>query len=279
MVTIGVINWVIAVFIFFRSFKWAQQEPHHSKYFLLLRTLGIIFVSVALYRSVFVSSYPDRLVWFDTILNSPFLIRCLAFFAELSFIGIIAVILLKLNSEIPLDNYGKNQTWINALLTNTPFIAVGCIFIAQFFAFAGLFTQYHSLFAIEEMLWLTAFLSIAPLIFVRLKQVKNQKLTEKSYKIFLIIMTIWCIGYLVFQCFSLPFVYFAHLSQDVGRVIPPDPLRQAIYTYTVTRDFQTWGGLGFFIWHSSYFSICVWMVLFFMSSPRKRILSKTAETG
>jgi heme exporter protein D len=32
----------------------------------------------------------------------------------------------------------------------------------------------------------------------------------------------------------------------------------------VTREFDEWGGIGFFIWHTGYFTVCSWMVLLFM---------------
>lgn len=270
MVAIAAVNWLIAGLLFSRSVKWGLCEPDNAKYFLVLHILGIIFASVAFYRSIFVSSYPNRLAWFDTIFNSPLIIRSLALFAELSFIGMIAIILLKLNREVTLDDSGKGSKQIYSMLAKTPYVAVGCIFLAQFFAFGGLITQYLILFAIEETLWALAFLSIAPLIAVRLKQMKKRKIIEKSYKIFLVIMAIWCVGYLAFQCYMLPFVHYADISQDIGRIIPKDAFRQAIFNFTATRDFESWGGLGFFIWHSGYFSICVWMVLFFMSAPRVR---------
>lgn len=270
MVVIAAINWLIAGYMFSRSVKQGLREPANTKYFFCLRILGIVFSSVALYRSIFVSSYPNRLAWFDTVFNSPLIIRSLALLAEMSYIGMIAIILLKLNRDIPLIGNGKRDN-IRSLLAKTPYVAVGCIFLAQFFAFGGLITQYLVLFAIEETLWAIAFLSIVPLIAVRLKQMKKQKFIERGYKTFLIIMAVWCVGYLVFQCYMLPFIHYAELSQDIGRVVPQDALRQAIFSFTATRDFDTWGGLGFFIWHSGYFSICVWMVLFFMSAPRKHV--------
>ena len=158
------------------------------------------------------------------------------------------------------------------MLKKLPYFTFGCIFIAQFFAYAGLITGYLTPFAIEETLWALAFLSVTPLVIVGLKQ----KSVVKSYKQFLVIMAIWCGGYLAFQCFyALPFSYYANLSHDIGKVIPHDALRRAIFGFTSTKDFDKWGGLGFFIWHSGYFSICAWMVLFFMTAPRKR---KTKST-
>jgi hypothetical protein len=261
MIVINSINFLLAISIFRQSKKWSFQEQEQTKYFTYLRIMGLIFVSVALYRSVFVSSYPNRLAWHDTLLNSPFIIRSLASFAEMSFIGMIAIILQSLNNILPTPN---------KFLYKTPLIAVGCIFLAQFFAFAGLITQYLVLFAVEETLWGLAFLSILPLVIIRLKQTKTINVS-KSIKAFLIVMAIWCIGYCIFQWgIALPFIHFADLSSDVAKVVPADALGQAIFNFTVTRDFETWGGIGFFIWHSGYFSLCVWMSLLFMSAPRAK---------
>lgn len=269
MVAVSTINLLIAIIIFTKSLKWKQQEPNNSRYFMLLRTFGLIFVSVASYRTIFVSSYPDRLAWFNTIFNSPFIIRCFALFAELSFIGMIAIILSKFCKEMLLNN--DQNTNKHSVLVKIPYFAFGCIFVAQFFAFSGLITQYLTLFATEETLWALAFISITPLVIIGLKEVKRQKPLEKSYKHFFVIMAVWCFGYLAFQClYELPFSYYANLSQDVGRIVPHDALKQAIYGFTATRDYTKWGGLGFFIWHSGYFSICVWMTLFFMTAPRRR---------
>jgi len=250
--------------MFAKSMKMGRQEPGSSGYFMILRIMGIVFVSVALYRSIFVSSYPDRLVWFDTIFNSPFVVRCLALFAELSFIGMIAAVLLRLCKDMGLSG---DRSKTEALLVKTPYIAGACILIAQPFAFIGLTTQYTTLFAIEEAFWALAFLSITPLIFYALK---NKEQTV-GYKLFLTVMAVWCVGYLSFQLFfALPFMYFSEVAQDIGRVVPPDSLRVAIFNYTVTRDFNAWGGIGFIIWHSGYFSLCSWMSLLYMSAPRKR---------
>jgi heme exporter protein D len=270
-ITISSVNLLLALFLFFRSFKWKAEEPQNAQYFLLLRSMGLIFVSIALYRSVFVSSYPDRLVWFDTLLNSPFLIRCLAVFAEISHIGLIAVVLINMNRDMPLSGNGKNSGLLHNALNKLPFIAIGCIFFAQFFAFGGLITQFLWPFAIEETLWALAFISVTPVVVSGLARLKKEKQKEKSLKFFLVILAVWCAGYLAFQCFyALPFLYYSELSLDAGKAIPVNALQQAIFNYRVTRDFNTWGGIGFFIWHSGYFSICSWLALIYMSAPRKR---------
>ena len=265
MIITNIVNFILALIIFKKSSNWSKKEPEHSKYLFYLRIMGITFISIALYRSVFVSSYPNRLAWHNTILNSPFVIRSLATFAEMSFIGMIAIILNKINNKFP---FNSNKI-IYKFLEKTPSLAVLCIFIAQFLAFAGLITQYLILFALEEALWGIAFLLITPFVILKLIQTRKQTI-DKSFKIFLTVMTVWCIGYCIFQWgIALPFIHFAELSLDIGRVIPNDALKIAIFDFTVSRNFESWGGLGFFIWHSGYFSLCVWMSLLFMNAPRE----------
>jgi hypothetical protein len=43
-----------------------------------------------------------------------------------------------------------------------------------------------------------------------------------------------------------------------------------------TKDLNAWGGIGFVVWHTGYFSICVWIVLFLMTGPR---LLRTVRVG
>jgi hypothetical protein len=289
MVIIGVVNLSAALFILVKTVRKFRAVPASKEYALFLCTLGTIFTAIALYRSIFVSNYVDRLAWFDTILNSSFVIRCLALFAELSFISMIAVILLKIGKDL---GFAADPKRINRVLAKTPFVSICCIFLAQFFAFGGLITQRELPFAIEETLWALTFLSITPLVILSLIRMKKQNffpvksqsdeegagiterklnmdaqnLQNKKYKIFLIIMAIWCGGYLVFQLFyALPFMYYANLAGDAAKAIPTDALRIAITNFNVTRDLDTWGGIGFVIWHSGYFSVCSWMAIFFMT--------------
>ena len=268
MVSIAVINFGLMVLVLIKTFKWEKEIPELKKYYRLLRVLGVTFASVALYRSIFVSSYPNKLAWFDTLFNSPFVIRSVAFFAELSFIGIICIILVKVNKDFPMSFKKKG---IEKFFKMVPFISFSCIFVANIFAFLGLITQYMTLFAIEETLWAIVFLFILPVIIVRLKKLKSINNYHYSYKVFLIWMIAWCVGYSLFQWgFALPFTHWAEVASDKGRVIPHDAFVQSITLFWKTRDFETWGGIGFFVWHSGYFSICTWMVISFMLGPRKK---------
>jgi len=267
MVGIAAANFLAAAYIVCKSLKWNKTEPESAKLFSLLRLCVMVFASVATYRSMFVSSYPDLLVWFDSILNSPFLIRCLATFAEMSAVTIVALPLLKLNNEYDLGGRAKRA---GNLFARAPYISIACIFVAQFFAFGGLVTQYQSLFAVEEFLWMLAFLCFVPLVFLGLRQVKAGQITQTNHKTFFRVMALWSVGYLAFQLlFALPFMYIAEIAHDTGRIIPPDALRVAIFDYTMTRDFNAWGGIGFMIWHSFYFAVTIWIYLFGFMAARK----------
>lgn len=269
MVAVAAINFAAAVFLFVRAIRRGKTDGADKKYITLLGVLGLIFVTVALYRSVFVSSYPDRLAWFDTLFNSPLVVRCLALFAELSFIGMVSIVSTRLAADLGLKDDVSNAKLGNFLFKGLPVAAFCCIALAQFFAFGGLITQYLTLFAIEETLWALAFLSVVPLVIFGIRKIRRDKTVAKNIKAFFIIMAVWCAGYLAFQSYALPFMYYSQLAQDAGRVVPPDAFLQAITGFTVTHDYETWGGAGFFIWHSGYFSVCAWMALFFMTAPKK----------
>ena len=108
---------------------------------------------------------------------------------------------------------------------------------------------------------------ILPLVLIQLRLLR----------IFTIIMTVWCIGYGGFELlFNLPVVYWPSSLAQLRSAVPVpairtgiEAVRDAFLVVRETKDLAAWGGLGFVIWHSGYFSICVWMVLFFMNGPRR----------
>ena len=119
-------------------------------------------------------------------------------------------------------------------------------------------------------LWGVAYVSMIPLILARLKLSKKHGL-DANQRLFLIVMAMWCVGYSIFQFgYGLPFIHMNDMTLE-AIVMPENALSQSIHGFTATRDFQTWGGIGFMIWHSAYFSICSWLVLIFMgSAPGRR---------
>ena len=153
------------------------------------------------------------------------------------------------------------------------------IAIAQIFAYGGAITKIDLLFAIEETLWGLAFLAILPLSIIQFRRSRSNKdytQTElKSYKVFTTIIMVFTVGYCCYSLlYHLPIEYFpAAINQlQTGN---PDPafqfgfqaVKNALLVVNVSRDYMTWGGIGFVIWHSGYFTLCGWMVLNFMQGP------------
>lgn len=278
LVALNAIQLIICIFLFIRSRK--NNNPVDAKYLRIMGTMGLIFVTVAFYRSIFVSSYLRQLAWFDSVLNSSLLIRSLAIFAELSFTGLIAKSLLRMNKDVP-DLIETNNKFITFLQTKTPIILFVCIFIANIFATAATITKIDLLFAIEETFWGIGFVSIIPMLIISLHKLSAYRNTAmwdnlRQVRILTIVITIFSIGYGLFELgFNLPVVYWPNAIAQL-QMPNPDPafrfglqaIRDAFLIVRETKDLSAWGGMGFIVWHSGYFSICVWIVLFLMTGPR-----------
>jgi hypothetical protein len=181
------------------------------------------------------------------------------------------------------------------LETKTQYMFIACIALAQFFATSATITKINLLFAIEETLWTIGFVLLFPLVLIQLKRVYTGK-DERSrkelslFRIFTVIMTVCCVGGGGFElCYNLPVVYWPSSLAQLQSVVPDPPIRtgigavrDAFLVVRETKDLAAWGGPGFVIWHSTYFSVCVWMVLFFMNGPRRlksmRALQALART-
>jgi hypothetical protein len=280
LVIINIINVIICVVIFVKSSK--SKEILNKKYLKIMRIMGLLYCLIALYRSIFVTRYLSQLAWFDTMLNSSLLIRLLAIIAELSFAALIAKSLLRLNKDIPGIIKKQDNNILRFLKLKTPYIFFISLFIAQFFATGGLITKIRVLFAIEETLWGLAFLLITPLVVIQLQKIISIKdeFLKKQYRLaktFSMVMTIFCLGYGIYSLgYHLPIEYWpaaiAQLQMETpvpAFKIGNDAIYEAFTIVNPSRDLSEWGGIGFVIWHTGYFSICVWMVLLFMNGPRK----------
>jgi len=249
----------------------------------------MIFVCAALYRSVFVSSYLEELAWFNSVFNSSLLIRCFAIFAELSFAGLIASSLLQLNKQVP-GLVDARHKFIAFLQTKTPVILFVCIFVANIFATIATITKINLLFAIEETFWGIGFLSIIPMIIISLRKLSVYRNTAEwsnlqQFRIMLILLAVFSIGYSLFELgFNLPVVNWPDAIAQL-RMSNPEPafrfgsqaIRDAFFVVHETKDLAAWGGMGFIIWHSAYFSICVWLVLFLMTGPHRLNSAKDVQ--
>lgn len=276
IVIISAVNLLIGLYIFNKS--RVSKKGNLASYHRRMRIAGLIFVGVAFYRSIFVSNYLLQLAWFDTILNSTLLIRFFATFAELAFAYLIMSAMLQLNRQIPHTKEIKNK-FQNFLVNKSPVLFFIFLATAQIFAYGGAITKVHLLFAIEETLWGLAFLAITPLSIIQFIRINNctdySKKELGQFKIFALIIMVWCIGYGGYSLFyHLPIEYWpAAINQlQVGNPDPAfrwgfDAVKDTLFVVNDTRDYSTWGGMGFVIWHSGYFTLCGWMSLFFMKGP------------
>jgi len=274
MVAINIVQ-VTACIYFFR--KSVHTPDGHTVYVRWMRIMGLLFTIVACYRSIFVSRYLYQYAWFDTVLNSSLLIRLFAWFAELSFGGLIAFAMLRFNKDLPHEPRPSNP--ISAFIhTKSPYVLIGSIFVAQFFATAGLIAKSRLAFAIEETLWSIGFFSILPLAFIQIKRVfkhrgKPSGTGLSMLKSFAVVNISWCVIYCTYGLvYHLPTEYWVSAFQQIETGIPEikqgiGALWEAFSVVNVTHEYSDWG-FGFFLWHSAYFTVCVWISIFLMQAPR-----------
>jgi hypothetical protein len=282
MVAINAIQVIICLTIFKRATSAAGGFNNildaYQKRMLLM---GLIFTLVAAYRSIFVTYYLTQLAWFDSLANSSLLIRSFAFFAELSFACLFAFTMLRLEKELPAKDHSK--TLLKRILSNSPYLLMICIFVAQFFATSGLITKSTTLFAIEETLWTVGFLCILPLAFVQLRRVLNVKDEQQKQQFKMLITSAkvvfaWCVIYCSYGVFfHLPLEFWGENAAKAAEIVQATlpvynldmaAISNAFFSITETKEYSDWG-FGFLFWHSSYFTVCVWLAIFLMRAPRK----------
>ncbi len=276
MVFVNICSTIICIKLFRDS---AKAPDGQSRYVCYMRFMGLAFTLVAMYRAVFVSRYLYQYGWFDTIANSSVIIRSFAWVAELSFAGLIAFAMLRFNKDVPQNNH-RNSYLLSQYERHAPWALITCIFLAQFFATGGLITKSRLLFAIEETLWGLGFLSILPLAIIQVCRAFPGGQKSKSpglgmLRTFSVINVGWCLIYCTYALiYHLPTEYWATALAQLETGIPPiktniSAIIDAFYIVNVSHTYADWG-FGFVLWHSAYFSVCVWLALFLMRAPRYR---------
>ena len=276
MVFVNICSTVICIKLFRDS---AKAPDGQSRYVCYMRFMGLAFTLVAMYRAVFVSRYLYQYGWFDTIANSSVIIRSFAWVAELSFAGLIAFAMLRFNKDVPQNDHG-NSYLLSQYERHAPWALITCIFLAQFFATGGLITKSRLLFAIEETLWGLGFLSILPLAIIQVCRAFPGGQKSKSpglgmLRTFSVVNVGWCLIYCTYALiYHLPTEYWATALAQLETGIPPiktniSAIIDAFYIVNVSHAYADWG-FGFVLWHSAYFSVCVWLALFLMRAPRYR---------
>lgn len=283
IVIINAVNLVVCAVVYRRSLY--PKDGSDSTYRRRMRMMGVIFTLVAVYRAVFVSRYTAQLAWFDTIANSSLLIRLLAIAAELSFSGLIALAMLRVNNDLPAAENAHANKFKLFMTTKSPYVLVGCIFLAQFFATSGLITKNQTLFAIEETLWTVGFLAVLPLAIIQLRRIYAVKDAEGVAQLRMlrqstIIVAAWCVFYCSYGLFyHLPLETWASAINQIETGLPviktgASAITDAFMIVNESKEYNDWG-FGFLLWHSAYFSVCVWISIFFMRAPR--IISNDLE--
>jgi len=277
IVAINVINLIVCAVLLKRSLNNSGEGD--ALYRKRMRVMGIIFTLVGAYRAVFVSRYMTQMAWFDSIANSSLIIRILAIAAELSFSGLIAFEMLQVNKLLPDINNSSNRGFSSFITKKTPYILIISIFLAQFFATSGLITKSKLLFAIEETLWTIGFLSVLPLAVIQVRRVfaikekamvNNLKLLRSST----LVIAAWCIFYCCYGLFyHLPFENWAGAMDQIetGYPVIKSGGSAIVDAFTIVNESKVYSdwGFGFLLWHSAYFTICVWIALFLMQAPGK----------
>ena len=280
MVAVNIINVIVCLTIFRRTSHsaggFSNITDQYQKRMLLM---GLIFTLVGAYRAVFVSRYLYQFAWFDVLANSSLLIRFFAIFAELSFAGLFAYAMLRFSKDLASNN--PTNPVLDFIERKSPYLLFFCIFTAQFFATIATINKNNTLFAIEETLWTVGFLLILPLAFIQLRRALSIKAEAEKQRIRMLLTSskvifAWCIGYCSYGVFfHLPMDFFSDTANSTMAVTTTVPVaqaglaavRDAFFVVNESKEFGDWG-FGFLFWHSSYFSICVWLAIFLMRAPR-----------
>ena len=280
MVAVNIINVIVCLTIFRRTTRsaggFSNITDQYQKHMLIM---GLIFTMVGAYRAVFVSRYLYQFAWFDVLANSSLLIRFFAIFAELSFAGLFAYAMLRFSKDLASNNH--TNPVLNFIESRSPYLLFFCIFTAQFFATIATINKNNTLFAIEETLWTAGFLLILPLAFIQLRCALSIKAEAEKKRIRMLLTSskvifAWCIGYCSYGVFfHLPMDFFSNTANSTMTVTTAVPVAQAglaavwdaFFIVNESKEFGDWG-FGFLFWHSSYFSICVWLAIFLMRAPR-----------
>lgn len=274
MVLINMMNLAVCAAVLRRT-RSPTPDPDFA-YRRWMRVMGALFTAVGAYRSVFVCKYISQAAWFDSAANSALLIRGFALFAEVSFSGQIALAMLRVNRDLDLVPKGAASGFARLFIGRAPYVLWGAIVLAQVFATGGVITKSELSFAIEETLWSVGFVTALPLAILQYRRASSHE--EGSGRLRLIrsftrINLFWCAVYCLWGvCINLPLVVWPAALEQLRTGMPPiqHGLGAIWKAFFVVHESKAWGdwGLGFLFWHSSYFSLCVWISISMMRAPR-----------
>jgi len=83
----------------------------------------------------------------------------------------------------------------------------------------------------------------------------------------------WCVLYCCYGLFyHLPFENWAGALNQMETGLPViktglAAVKDAFWVVHASKAYSDWG-FGFLLWHSAYFTVCVWLSIFLMQAPR-----------
>ena len=139
-------------------------------------------------------------------------------------------------------------------------------------------TKNKTLFAIEETLWTIGFLAVLPLAISQMRRVfalKDKASLERLQMLrrFTRLNMAWCVIYCSYGLFyHLPLENWPSAMNQMATGIPViktgiQAIVDAFMIVNESKAYSDWG-FGFLLWHSAYFTICVWFSIFLMQAPR-----------
>ena len=186
--------------------------------------------------------------------------------------------MLQTNRDLPATDTENKNGLMSFFGSTSPYFLMVCIFLAQFFATAGVITKSKTLFAIEETFWTVGFLAVLPLAIIQVRRVftiRDDKLIEQTQMLrrSAIVIAAWCVIYCCYGLFyHLPLESWAGAIDQIKTGFPAiktgsQAVMDALLIINETKEYSDWG-FGFLLWHSAYFSICAWISIFLMQAPR-----------
>ena len=245
---IGAVN-VVALFVLLAK---VDAKDGYGRW---MKLLCVPWVVECAWRSVFVSLYLQRYVWYDSPLNAILVDRCLACVGELCWTVQISMALWR---------HSDGSRFVKGACVFAPL----CYVFAEAASFYNVATTNERWAAMEVALDAIAVVPMAPAACYALS--RGVARDSRASKLFLVVLALSVVGLGYFNFFKDVPMYLARYEADekAGKTyfdfVPG--LRDAAETRVVTRTYASWHEDMF--WMTAYFTLACWSGLFLMFAPR-----------
>lgn len=246
--------------------RWAWLKIDvYDDYGKKMKMLGVPWVWECAWRSIFLSLYLQRFVFWDTPLNSILVDRTWAFVGELSWVMQVTLALRHIDTEVT-----GGKAWIQI----SAWVAFFVYIVAEGTSYYNTATTNELWAAIEVFLDGVSYLVMAPAA-VYLSLICPGGILESSAKTYLVAMSLICIVYPLYNFFLDVPMYLSRYQEDeaAGKVYFDfiDGLMDAATTRNKTHLLGDWNADMF--WMTVYFSFGAWSGILLMFAPR--LMEKT----